>query len=104
MEWPAPWLPIAGGSSLAEGLVAELGRELAPGHPLTGIPVVAAGRHGENDDALFRLLDGTDRVAVVHLTWSGHVEQPPWPVASLFEGFDDWAGRSAEIDSNDSLR
>lgn len=51
----------------AEGLNAELQRELPPGHLLFGraLEVIA----NREDDVLFRHLNEIDRFTVVHLTW-----------------------------------
>ena len=92
MDWPDGWSPIDESSPLAEGYVAELGRELTTGHFLAGIPVAAIG--GSGDDVLYRLLDGTDRVAVVHLTWAGRAEAAPWPHTALFEDLDRWVAQT----------
>jgi hypothetical protein len=93
MVWLEPWWPIAeSGQDLANGFEEELRREVAPGHPLHGILVEAVGRHNGCDDVLFRLLDGTGRVAVVHLTWTqSPPEQPPWPVTEVFDSLEAWA-------------
>jgi hypothetical protein len=62
---------------------------LKPGHGLFGLPLLAIGEKG--DDVLFALLDGSGRVAEVHLTWKGEAERPPWPGAGLFDSFAAWA-------------
>ena len=65
----------------AASLLAELHRELPPGHPLYGRRVeVFAARVGD-DDTLFRHLDEPGRFTVVHLTWLGREEinaEHPW--------------------------
>ncbi len=60
----------------AEVLVRELGRELTLGHELYGRVVRVVARALPQDDVLVELLDG---VALVHLTWRGAPEPPPWP-------------------------
>jgi hypothetical protein len=92
MERLEPWSPIENRVQ-ASHLVSELRRELAEGHPLFGIPVEAVAiSDAENDDILFRLLDGTNRVAVVHLTWTQNPpDQPPWPYTVLYQSFEEWA-------------
>lgn len=47
---------------------AQLRLELCEDDPAYGVPAKIIGR-GEGDDALFQLLDGTGRVAFVHLHW-----------------------------------
>ncbi|WP_150241939.1 hypothetical protein [Streptomyces albofaciens] len=74
---PAPWWVPDGGA--LHGLERELHRELPPDHALYGARVRAAARCETCDDDLFRVTDRSFRWAVVHLTWSGRQEQPPWP-------------------------
>jgi hypothetical protein len=76
-------------STAARGLTAELARELTAGHPLYGLSAAAVARRIAQDDVLFELLDGSGRVAEVHLTWAAN-ERPPWPHATVFESRDAW--------------
>jgi hypothetical protein len=69
----------------------EMRAELGPGHPLFGVPVAAIGKHDGSDDVLFQVLDGSGRVAVVHLTWATHPEPPPWPRTTFFDGLEAFA-------------
>lgn len=62
-----------------------------PGHPLFGVPVAAIGRRDHEDDVLFELLDGSGRVAKVHLTWAGENERPPCPQATIYDDVAAWA-------------
>ncbi len=88
MQWLAPWSDLSEGSTnLAAAYERELQAELDEGHPLFGVRVSAIGKHDGTDDVLFQLLDGTGRVAVVHLTWARHPEAPPWPATELFADF-----------------
>jgi hypothetical protein len=81
VEWLDPWEPT-------DGFHYELAREVAPGHPLFGVRAVAVARRCDSDDVLF-LLNGVDALlAVVHLTWSGHEEPPPFPETELFADWD----------------
>jgi hypothetical protein len=89
VEWPPPFSPIEYPED-KPAFEAELQRELKPGHALFGIPVAAIGRRYDQDDVLFELLDGSGRVAEVHLTWAGEHERPPWPGTALFGSFADW--------------
>ena len=52
------------------GIAQELLREVGVGHPLHGLPVRTLARRQDCDDVLFAIEDGTERVAVVHLTWT----------------------------------
>jgi hypothetical protein len=101
MKWRGPWKQED--RPRAAELESELRRELAPGHPLYGVGVTAIGSRQDTDDVLFRLEDGSHRVAVVHLTWSrGCPEQPPWPATSLFESLEAWVECGMEPDHEET--
>jgi hypothetical protein len=103
VEWLEPWEPILT-EQTASGLEQRLQLELAPGHRLFGIPVVAVAWRSDCDDVLFVLLDGTRRVAVIHLTWTSQTpETPPWPGASLFQHFWVWVEDGMRSDHADRL-
>jgi len=53
----------------------ELYKEINKGHILYGIKVKEVARREDCDDVLFSLIDGTNRFAVVHLTWVRKVEE-----------------------------
>lgn len=90
-----PWVPIDRAEAAA-ALADRLAVEVGPGHPLHAVPVQAVGRRADRDDVLYRLLDGTGRVAVVHLTWTGSPpERPPYPWATLYPSIEAWAERMA---------
>lgn len=80
---------------VAAALEAELARELSPDHPLQGRHVVAIAKREGTDDVLFAL-PGSDAVAVVHLTWAGQAEQPPWPSTEMYASFDDFIAAAPE--------
>jgi hypothetical protein len=61
-----PWYSPHNPTSLEE----QLQRELPPGHALVGIPIRAIAQRVDCDDVLLQLGDGSDRVAIVHLTFS----------------------------------
>lgn len=89
MEWLDPWCDVAElGPDFAATFEGVLAREVAPGHPLHGIPVSAVGKRNGTDDVLFRLLDKSGRFAAVHLTWTrSPPERPPWPFTEIFADF-----------------
>jgi hypothetical protein len=58
----------------AQGLHAELQRELPPGHLLFGVPVVTFATRRGIDDVLFRHRQEPDRFTVIHLSWLGRTE------------------------------
>jgi hypothetical protein len=88
MEWPFPFAPINEEDRF--GFEQELRLELKSGHPLFELPVRALGRRFDQDDVLYEIVDGSDRVAQVHLTWAGDKEKPPWPDHALFNSFAEW--------------
>jgi len=94
MEWPWPFGAIEEVDHRFS-LEAELRRELKPGHPLFGLPARAIARRSDQDDVLFKLLDGTGRVAEVHLTWARN-EKPPWPRVELFASLAEWIERGRD--------
>jgi hypothetical protein len=85
VEWVEPWWHVVEEKpDLAAAYEKELQAELGIEHPLFAMPVEAVGKRDGSDDVLFRLLDGSDRVAVVHLTWARHPEPWPWPLTDVF--------------------
>lgn len=91
MKFCVPWHSIVDDPAQPAELARELVRELAPGHPLYGLSFQAMARRQDSDDVLFCLLDGTYRVAVVHLTWiSNPPDRPPWPSSQIYEDLDCW--------------
>jgi hypothetical protein len=71
-DWLVPWHPLE--TVYRSNFERELGLELSPGHSLFGLTMTALGCRQDRDDVLFRLEDGTGRVAVVHLTWRHEAE------------------------------
>jgi hypothetical protein len=87
VEWLEPWTPTERmDSSYHESFLRQLRLELAPGHELFGLPVKLVGR-GNGDDALFSVLDGSNRVATVHLTWAKNPERLPFPLTTIYQDF-----------------
>ncbi|SDZ43224.1 hypothetical protein SAMN05444365_1164 [Micromonospora pattaloongensis] len=64
----------------------EMLRETSPGHALHGMPFAVVGRSDARDDVLLKV---DDRWALVHLTWSGKSEVPPWPTCVMFDSASD---------------
>jgi hypothetical protein len=99
INWAEPWGPLA---PAAGDLRAELHRELSPSHPLFGVTVAAIGRRSDCDDVLFQLLDGSNRVAVVHLTWRGRPEEDSrWPDTVVYGSLQDWVDRGMKADNQE---
>ena len=90
MRWLEPWWSTEDAcENFRNGFTRQLLLEVGPGHELFGLPIRLIGR-GQGDDALFELLDGTCRVAVVHLTWAKATEQLPWPVTDIYSNLQEW--------------
>ncbi|MDP9606446.1 UNVERIFIED_ORG: hypothetical protein J2W38_006266 [Variovorax paradoxus] len=91
MEWFEPWWsPENLGEQFQENFKKQLEREMPTGHCMHGLPVRLLAR-GNGDDALFEILDGSGRVADVHLTWSRSQQRLPWPGATIYQSLDEWA-------------
>jgi hypothetical protein len=93
MDWLEPWFSA---SAFAERFALtwekRLAIEVPAGHVLYGLPTKLLAR-GNGDDALFELMDGTGRVAHVHLTWSKSVERLPCPGTAVYGSLEEWATR-----------
>ncbi len=89
-----PWFAV-NDPRLADELRRELpaGRTLA-GHTLAGLTVAARARRQDRDDVLFEILDGSGRLARVHLTHQAESD-PRWPLPTLFSTMTEWAASMA---------
>lgn len=95
-DWPESWQPITD-EAVASSLVAELLKEVRPGHCLFQQTVKAVARRHDCDDVLFLTNNPACPLAAVHLTWRGSTEpDPAWPATTFFTGWDDWKNRSSE--------
>jgi hypothetical protein len=89
VEWLEPWNSTEGAEeSYLRTFAEQLKRETGRGHELYGMKVKLIGR-GNGDDSLFEILDGTGRVAEVHLVWQGR-QKAPWPSSSIFSSLEEW--------------
>lgn len=80
-----PWEEIEG-TERARGIATELGKEIRRGHPLHGRGLAVWLACNACDDVLLRL--DQDQFAVVHPTWSGRTERPPWPSTKVYADAD----------------
>ena len=80
---PDPWWRPD--EAARKSLLTEVLAEVAPGHPLYDRVTDAPNRCGACDEVLVTVGDGS--FAMVHLTWSGHAEIPPYPRSSDTGGF-----------------
>jgi hypothetical protein len=79
--FPEPW--TYADQELRGALEGELSAEISEGHVLFGRDAAGVAQCGGCDDAVFAVQDVSIRWAVVHLTWSGHGEQPPFPETTV---------------------
>jgi hypothetical protein len=86
LQFLKPW--VESDPEPAAAFLHELQLELASAHPLHGRKLTVIAHSRAADDVLFRIDDGG--VADVHLTWSGHVEQPPWPGHQVYASIEEW--------------
>jgi hypothetical protein len=89
-ERDQPWTVIEG-SGRAHTVEAELDTEIDRGHALHGRTLRVWLACNACDDVLVRIDDRQAqsgdtpyRCAVVHATWSGHAERPPWPSTTVY--------------------
>ncbi len=68
------------GADHARALKAELDAELAAGHPLYAETCHVVAKALPQDEIV---VVAGEFVALVHLTWSGHPETPPWPATEF---------------------
>ena len=86
----APWKALEPTPDRAPGFYeAELQRELSPGHVLCGAKVAAIALRVDRDDVLFEVQDAMIPLAVVHLTWQKE-SSALWPVARLYQSWEQW--------------
>lgn len=96
MTYLEPWVPIG---QDAVALVAELRNEVTENHPLWGIEARAIARRTDSDDVLFELGFDETKLAVVHLTWSGHLETDSrWPSTRFFASLSEWIREGMSLD------
>jgi hypothetical protein len=94
MDYLEPWFAVND-----PRLVDELRREVPRGHVLSDLPVVARARRQDRDEVLFEILDGSRRVAQVHLTYQAEVD-PRWPQTKVFPTDAEWAASMASDNSD----
>lgn len=101
MEWLDPWWSTEDkDQNFHDGFARQLQLEVGPDHALFGLPVRLIGR-GNGDDALFDILDGTGRVAVVHLTWAKRTEPLPWPLTTFYSNLHEWVEKCMQPEHED---
>ena len=84
---PESWELVEDGA----GLLSELRAEVGHGHPLYGLALRVVARSNKSDDLLCEVLDGSARLAEVHLTWAQHPEPDlQWPAVRFFANERAW--------------
>ena len=78
---PEPWLVLS--DDLRPSFETELAKEVTEGHPLSTELVTPVAKCGHCDSVVFSVERQPLEWALVHLTWSGRPESPPWPTTSL---------------------
>jgi hypothetical protein len=102
MQWLEPWWSVDKMPAEArDGYVRQLKRELSSMHPMYEMQTRLIGKKNDNDDALFEILDGTGRVAVVHLTWATQEVKYPWPSTTFFSSLDEFVEKRMKEDHAD---
>jgi hypothetical protein len=102
MEWLVPWYSVSNQQTQIEAMERELYRELAEGHQLYGLRMRTLGRRQDCDDVLFAIEDGSERVAVVHLTWVRNPpDRLPWPDTIIYPSFEAWAIEGMRADHDE---
>ena len=86
MNYLEPWYAIPNPKHIESQLSSELPRK----HILSGIRLAALAQRQDCDDFLFSLHDGSNRVAVVHLTFSRNIDAR-WPRTELYPSIEIWA-------------
>lgn len=94
-EWLIPWH-----AAHDPRYARELAREAPAGHVLKKVPVRVLACRQDCDDVLFALDDGSDRVAVVHLTYAVESDSH-WPLTTIFRDLGDFAERCMRPDHDD---
>lgn len=87
-DWPESWAAVTDERQRST-LLAELARELSPGHVLSGTTLHVLARSEATDDMLFEVEGRNFRLAEAHLTWRGETD-PRWPRTAVFLDLADW--------------
>jgi hypothetical protein len=88
IDFIEPWTAVG---QYADNLVKELRKEVTERHPLWDVKVRAIAQRTDSDDVLFEIEGGGQRLAVVHLTWTGEPETDgKWPDTQMFTSLEEW--------------
>lgn len=95
---PEPWYWDA------TDLTTQLTIELSPTHILKNVSGKSIARRQDMDDVLFELKDVENRYAVVHLTWSRHPQEAPFPMTQLYKDWNDLYKNKLLVDAQAYLQ
>lgn len=84
---PRGWTPILDD---APNILAELRREISPGHTLHGCRMIPLARRTDCDHVLVRAIGAPAPLYLVHLTWRAQSD-PQWPSAEPFVDISEFA-------------
>ncbi len=87
-----PWHPVPDSKAISAAIkLAELKREISPGHPLYGRAVAMLAQRYDGDGVLFEVKDSPPWFAVVQLTWSSQAETAPeFPTTEIYRSWEEF--------------
>ncbi|WP_339850357.1 RNA 2'-phosphotransferase [uncultured Dokdonia sp.] len=85
-----------------EVLKEELTKEIHTKHQLYGKidKLKLIGLHKPNDDCLFKDTE-SEKVYVIHPTWSGKMDRGIWPITKVYRSLEEWIEKRLLPDQND---
>ena len=99
VKWLEPWCPFEESQEIKASISEELRRELGKDHVMSGVSCSPVARRRDCDDTLFELLDGTGRFAVVHLTFSGRIEENSrFPETEVYRDWNQFEEKRMKLD------
>ena len=101
IDWQLPWRELYPGHRENDSLQKELIKEISKKHPAYGEDPKVIGRRVDTDDILVTL--NNTKVAVIHLTYAGKVDQYPekYPWTTIFENIEAFVENCMKVDAQD---
>lgn len=99
IDWKLPWRKLNTDHSENDGLQTELQRELSAKHLISNPGAKVIARRVDNDDVLVLLTGG--KVAVVHLAFTGEVDQLPekYPRTTIYRNISEFVEQRMKMDA-----
>ncbi len=99
IDWKLPWRELCPDHRETLSLQEELDKEISKAHPIYGKEPRIVARRIDTDDVLVLL--NNNKVAVVHLTYSGQVDQFPeeYPWTTIFENMETFVEECMKVDA-----